>query len=134
MRTALCLSLLMLAPFSVKAETAFQTDSLNAVRDGQLDAREKSNDIRWFMAGCLLGPVGAIYVTSLDPVPPADRLLGKSPGYIAVYSDTYRKNAQDERMDHAWTGCGIAAGVVLIAVGIGFALLAILAGAASAGG
>ena len=77
-----------------------QQDSvaLEAKADAEYDAEEDVNTAVWLSAGgvlgiagtCLLGAVavGGAYV--YQPVPPADRLLGKSVEYVNFYTDAYK--------------------------------------------
>ena len=77
-----------------------QQDSvaLKAKADAEYDAEDDVNTALWLSAGgilgiagtCLLGAVavGGAYV--YQPVPPADRLLGKSAEYVNFYADAYK--------------------------------------------
>ncbi len=77
-----------------------QQDSvaLKAKADAEYDAEDDVNTALWLSAGgilgvagtCLLGAVavGGAYV--YQPVPPADRLLGKSAEYVNFYTDAYK--------------------------------------------
>ena len=77
-----------------------QQDSvaLQAKADAEYDAEDDVNTAVWLSAGgilgvagtCLLGAVaiGGAYV--YQPVPPADRLLGKSAEYVNFYTDAYK--------------------------------------------
>lgn len=77
-----------------------QQDSvaLKAKADAEYDAEDDVNTALWLSAGgilgiagtCLLGTVavGGAYV--YQPVPPADRLLGKSVEYVNFYMDAYK--------------------------------------------
>ena len=77
-----------------------QQDSvaLQAKADAEYDAEDDVNTTVWLSAGgilgvagtCLLGTVaiGGAYV--YQPVPPADRLLGKSAEYVNFYTDAYK--------------------------------------------
>ena len=77
-----------------------QQDSvaLKAKADAEYDAEDDVNTALWLSAGgvlgiagtCLLGAVavGGAYV--YQPVPPAERLLGKSVEYVNFYTDAYK--------------------------------------------
>ncbi len=77
-----------------------QQDSvaLKAKADAEYDAEDDVNTALWLSAGgvlgvagtCLLGTVavGGAYV--YQPVPPTDRLLGKSAEYVNFYTDAYK--------------------------------------------
>lgn len=72
--------------------------ALQAKSDAEYDAEDDVNTTLWLSAGgilgvagtCLLGAVavGGAYV--YQPVPPADRLLGKSAEYVNFYADAYK--------------------------------------------
>ena len=72
--------------------------ALDAKTDAEYDAEDDVNTVLWLAAGgilgtagsCLLGSValGAAYV--YQPVPPAERLLGKSAEYVSFYTDAYK--------------------------------------------
>lgn len=72
--------------------------ALKAKADAEYDAEDDVNTAMWLSAGgvlgiagtCLLGAVavGGAYV--YQPVPPADRLLGKSAEYVNFYMDAYK--------------------------------------------
>ena len=42
----------------------------------------------WFFAGCL-GVVGLLLAYIVEPSPPGASLIGKSPEYVAAYTDCY---------------------------------------------
>ena len=77
-----------------------QQDSvaLKAKADAEYDAEDDVNTALWLSAGgilgiagtCVLGAVavGGAYV--YQPVPPTDRLLGKSAEYVNFYADAYK--------------------------------------------
>ena len=85
---------------SVPLQCLAQQDSvaLKAKADAEYDAEDDVNTALWLSAGgilgvagtCLLGAVavGGAYV--YQPVPPADRLLGKSVEYVNFYTDAYK--------------------------------------------
>jgi len=51
----------------------------------------------------------------MDVNPPATRILGKSPEYVAAYSDAYKKEGKHIRTSKALTGCiiGVLVEVVI---------------------
>lgn len=72
--------------------------AFKAKADAEYDAEDDVNTALWLSTGgilgvagtCLLGAVavGGAYV--YQPVPPADRLLGKSAEYVNFYTDAYK--------------------------------------------
>ena len=121
--TSVCLALFMLVVPIAAQTTSVSTDANSAMTDARQDAQIESNDFLWFIAGCLGGPIGLIVSYVVDPNPPAMRLLGKSPEYVAVYSDTYRRAAKDGRTKMAWVGCGALAAIYIIYATILFSAL-----------
>jgi len=74
-------------------------------RQAQIDAKRDVQEGTWFAAGFLFGifGVGAAYITT--PNPPPERLLGKSPDYITLYTNCYQRYAKDEQVSNAAAGC-----------------------------
>ena len=81
-----------------------QQDSvaLKAKADAEYDAEDDVNTAVWLSAGgilgiagtCLLGTVAVAGAYVYQPVPPADRLLGKSAEYVNFYTDAYKVRMQ----------------------------------------
>ncbi len=77
-----------------------QQDSvaLKAKADAAFDAEDDVNTTLWLAAGGLLGTAGSCLLGSVaiggaymyQPVPPAERLLGKSAAYVDFYTDAYK--------------------------------------------
>ena len=87
--------------------------------DGERQAESDISGGTWFAIGCLAGLIG--YVISLsEPNPPATKLLGKSPEYVAAYTDCYRQKGKKIKSKNALTGClvGTGATVALYAIAI----------------
>lgn len=59
--------------------------------------------------GCLLGSLSLVPAYSYRPSPPLNRLVGKSPEYIAVYIDTYKEERRSEAASAAVVGCALGA-------------------------
>jgi len=95
--------LLVIAPLARAAEDA------DACTAAQTAAKANTSGGLWFVAGCLGGVIGLICSYAIVPNPPATALLGKSPEYVAKYTDCYREAAKGVQSRMAWTGCGIAA-------------------------
>ncbi len=112
--TAVCLSsFLLVSPLFAQNQTVPGADASAAMADAQRDAQIETNDFIWFVGGACYG-LGILLAYALEPSPPAIRLLGKSPEYVAVYSDSYRRTLKGERARMAWVGCGALAGVYLL--------------------
>ena len=77
-----------------------QQDSvaLKAKADAEYDAEADVNTVVWLSAGGILGVAGTCLLSAVavggayvyQPVPPADRLLGKSVEYVNFYTDAYK--------------------------------------------
>ena len=76
----------------------------DAKSDAQKDADMVDTQI-WFLAGCLGGVVGLIIAHAVEPKPSATALLGKSPEYIATYTDTYVEMVKKNQTKTALNGC-----------------------------
>ena len=69
-----------------------------------------------FFGSCLLGSVGIIGAVAYDPLVPTEQLLGKSPEYVMLYTETYRKKIQSLRARSTVLGClggSLVAGLLL---------------------
>lgn len=72
--------------------------ALIATRDAEYDAENDVNTALWLAAGGLLGTAGSCLLGSVamggaylyQPVPPAERLLGKSITYVDFYTKAYK--------------------------------------------
>jgi hypothetical protein len=72
---------------------------------GQMDGKANTNGVLWLGAGCLFELVGLAAAYLYTPNPPAMRLLGKSPEYVAAYTDAYGEGAKNVQTSNAWIGC-----------------------------
>lgn len=82
---------------------------------------DAENDVSkglWFLGGCFGGVVGLIVAYAVQPAPPATRLLGKSPEYVASYTDAYQERAKMVQTNNALLGCvvnGFATTLLIVA-------------------
>ena len=76
-----------------------------AIMQAQMDAAVDVNGCLWMGGGFLFGifAVGAAYV--IEPSPRAARLLGKSPEFVAAYTDAYRQKAKGIQVTNSVIGC-----------------------------
>jgi len=114
-------------------------DAGSACMLAQSAAKQDANGTLWFLlglgGGCigspLLGLLTLILGYSLNAPPPATALLGKSPEYVAVYTDCYAKEVKSTRGNNALYGCLTGGGLwtvgcisyyllVLAAYGVGY--------------
>lgn len=93
-------------------------DPARAVMEATQDAQADENAALWFFAGCLLGVIGVVIAYVAEPTPPAARLMGKSPQYLAIYTNTYRSEGRSAQVRSSLWGIGtiLALTVVLIIV------------------
>jgi len=92
----------------------FAQSADNACAQAQMDAKTDVNSNLWFGAGCLFGllGIGAAYV--IEPNPPATRMLGKTPEYVAQYSDCYKTEAKSIQTKKATNGCLLYAAFMVV--------------------
>lgn len=93
-----------------------------AIADAEQDVLVDVNGSLWFLGGCLGNITVLIIASVFEPHPPASRLLGKSPEYIAVYTDTYRTKATNLQTSRALAGC--LTGTAVACVGYSFLIIA----------
>lgn len=96
------------------APQAYPQEDLGKARvDGERDANADTSGILWFGAGCALGAIGIVLGFVIDPSPPAARLMGKSPEYVAAYSASYKSAGKSAQGKLAIYGCATTTLVVL---------------------
>ena len=54
-----------------------------------------------------------ILIRRFRPIPPSERFIGKSPEYVAVYTDVYKTRARWLRIQYTAVGCAIGAGLLI---------------------
>ncbi len=91
---------------------------VQACQQAEIDADTETNQALWLAAGFFGGIAGVLVAYVLQPNPPASKFLGKSPAYVAAYSECYRQKARDIRTKKAWLGC-LAGALLGVSVSIG---------------
>lgn len=85
-----------------------------AVVNAERDAAADTNSVLWIggtfvgtsVIGCLFCGLPTILVASIyQPTPPAARLMGKSPEYIMLYTQTYKEKVKSRQIRDATIGC-----------------------------
>jgi hypothetical protein len=72
-----------------------------------VDAEIYANKTAWFMAGCFLSILG-VAIAKVRKVPvPAERLVGKSPVYVAAYTSIYQAKRTEIQTGWALLGCAV---------------------------
>ena len=99
--------------FSMPIVTLAQQGSLaaEAVAAAEADAEADVNKPLWFAAGCVAPGLGTIASYVVEPTPPAGRLMGKSPEYVASYTDAYKAKSKSIQTRTALIGCAVGCGV-----------------------
>jgi hypothetical protein len=98
-------------------------DAATAQADARRDAAADTNGALWFGAGCLFGLLGVGAAYLIKPNAPATRLMGKSSGYTAVYTDEYQRAAVGSQTRSAWFGCCTYAACATVAYVVYYVLL-----------
>jgi hypothetical protein len=80
---------------------------------GQGDGRSNTDGKLWLGVGCLLHAPGLAAAYLYSPSPPATSLLGKSPEYVAAYTDAYSDAAKKVQANSALIGC-VASSLALV--------------------
>ena len=99
--------LIAVLTFSIPFVTLAQQYTLQAeaIAAAQRDATANTDSTFWFIVGCFGNVLGLIYANYATPSPPASRLIGKSPEYVAAYSDAYGMKAKQLQTSLAVRGC-----------------------------
>ena len=84
---------------------------MQAIADAQKDVEAYINKPMWFMIGCMLPVFGLITPYMYKPPIPAGELIGKSPEYVAYYTDAYQVGMEKMQFRSALNGF-ITAGAV----------------------
>ena len=66
-----------------------QNDRTQGLADGERDAQSQVSKTTWILVGCLTGGFSYLYPDVFAYNVPQSRLVGKSPEYIAAYTDSY---------------------------------------------
>ena len=96
--------IMVFTPVMLSAQMA---PSQDACMQAKMDAQNDVNSGLWFGSGCLLGfPLGwPILPMLIEPTPPATRLIGMPPDYIAYYTQCYKEAGKKVQSSKAMTGC-----------------------------
>ena len=85
---------------------------LTAEQDAESDAKK----VRWFLIGLFGNIVGILIASIYEPAPPASRLLGESPEYAAMYTDSYRAKSRSVQTRLSLIGLLIPYGFMLLLI------------------
>ena len=95
-------------------------DVSTACMEAERQAQSDISGGTWFVIGCLAGLIGYL-IAMQEPNPPATPLLGKSPEYVAAYTDCYRKKGKSIKTKNALTGCLVGTGISVVFYAIAIA-------------
>ncbi|TET47144.1 hypothetical protein E3J62_02355 [candidate division TA06 bacterium] len=73
--------------------------------DAEAAAEAEVNKLLWLGGGFLLGPVIVIVAMVATPSPPQTRLIGKSPEYVAAYTDAFKAKGKSIQTTQSLIGC-----------------------------
>lgn len=82
---------------------------LTAERDAESDAKK----VTWFFIGFLGNILGIIIASIYEPTPSASRLLGESPEYVALYTDSYKAKSRKIQIRQSIIGCVVPIGFMI---------------------
>ncbi len=108
-------SIMFSMPFVTLAQRNVQAEATAAAKR---DAQNDINSTLWCLGGCLGGVIAIVIAYAVEPTPPATRLIGKSPEYVAFYTDAYTETAKKRQANSALNGClaNACASIALIVV------------------
>ena len=93
--------------------TVFSQGQQNGFIEGEKDATADVTGGMWIAVGCLTGGISYIYPSLFNPAVPQGKLVGKSPEFVAGYTDGYnskRKSIMQKNSCYGgivyWVGCG----------------------------
>lgn len=110
--------MMVILTFSIPPVTfAQQHLQAEAIITAERDAENDVSKGHWFLGGCFGGVVGVIVGYAVPPDPSATRLLGKSPEYVAAYTDAYRERAKMVQTNNALIGC-VVSGLLIVALAV----------------
>ncbi len=116
----------------VGAPVVLQAQATEACMQAEADVRRDVNGTLWIVAGFFFGllGIGAAYI--IEPDPPMSRLVGKDPGYVAAYTDCYKRAGRSIQVNKALIGCVASAVLSTACYGAYCCMVAGAAGAAGA--
>lgn len=117
--------LMVLLTFGMPFATLAQQLSVQeeATKAAEKDAVDHTNQNVWRLFGCVGGVLGVAGSYVYEPPPPASALLGKSPEYVAFYTDAYTLKTKNIQTRGAIEGCAVST----LAIGAFYGLRFIIA-------
>ena len=81
------------------------TDIQQALLDARRDASKDVGSVYWFASGFFCGIFGVAFAYVAQTDVPTAKLLGKSPEYVAFYTDTYNIETRNAKTRASVGGC-----------------------------
>ncbi len=88
--------------------SAVEATYQQALLDARNDAETLTKDLNWFFGGFCCGIFGPLYAVLDTPNVPSNRLLGKSPEYVEMFTNEFQAKAKIKRIRLSMIGCGTA--------------------------
>ncbi|RKY98609.1 MAG: hypothetical protein DRQ03_01800 [Candidatus Hydrothermota bacterium] len=82
-----------------------KVNKVDVCAQAKSEANADVNSLLWAGVGFFGQLAGVALAYGIQTDPPASRLLGKSPKYVATYIDCYRKAARDVQFKYSIYGC-----------------------------
>ena len=104
----LLVAVIILSVSFVSAAQQQPADTISEQQQAIIDAKRDAKSINvsaWAFGGCLLPGITIIVANTATPPIPLVKLIGKSPDYIAFYTDTYQQEVTKKRSSAAVGGC-----------------------------
>ena len=111
---SLTVVLIFNTPFRSFAQQSLNPVVVRVIAEAELNATARVNSLTWFTLGCVSGPI-PFTAAFFKTVPPAELLLGKSPGYVDEYTKAYKSKIRNLRLKYTTMGflSGITVGGLL---------------------
>lgn len=96
---------LFLVVFAVPVGAQEDNEWLNGWTAGERAAKERFEESKWQAIGCVGGILGIGLAYMQEPIIPPIGIMGKSPTYIAAYTESFRTTTQNLQARKATEGC-----------------------------
>lgn len=103
----ICALLLVLSATVHAAEMVSekQTIQSQAITDAKRDAQRVVNSSLWLLTGFVGNIIGVGASLTYKQTLPAEALIGKTPEYVAHYTNEFHRETQELQASYATTGC-----------------------------
>ncbi len=86
----------------------------NVCMQAEKDVEKDTNRVLWWGAGFLCGVFGVAAGYLMTPPVPAERLTGKSSGYVSQYTSCYQTSAKNMNGLMAISGCAVTVAIAAV--------------------